>query len=119
MTQDTRALAQAWLAAFEARDLDALLALYSDDATHTSPKIRERHPETGGALHGKTAMRAWWQDAFDRLPSLCYVMTQITAGLDSVVLEYIRRLDGAPDLPISESFDVRDGRIIRSRVFHG
>ena len=115
----TRPIAEAWLAAFEARDLDALLALYSEDATHTSPKIRERHPETGGELRGKAAMRAWWQDSFDRLPSLRYISTQITAGPDSVVLEYIRRLDGVPDLPISESFDVRDGRIIRSRVFHG
>lgn len=115
----TRAVAEAWLAAFEARDLDALLALYSDDATHTSPKIRERHPETGGELRGKPAMRAWWADAFARMPSLRYLATQITAGRDSVVLEYTRRLDGAPDLAISESFDVRDGRIIRSRVFHG
>lgn len=115
----TRPIAEAWLAAFEARDLDALLALYSENATHTSPKIRERHPDTGGELRGRAAMRAWWQDSFDRLPSLCYIATQITAGPDSVVLEYIRRLDGVPDLPISESFDVRDGRIIRSRVFHG
>lgn len=119
MPRDTRPIAEAWLAAFEARDLDALLALYSDDATHTSPKIRERHPETGGELRGKAAMRAWWQEAFDRLPSLRYIASQITAGSDSVVLEYIRRLDGVPDLRISESFDVSDGRIIRSRVFHG
>ncbi len=117
--RSTKPIAEAWLAAFEARDLDALLALYSDDATHTSPKIRERHPETGGELRGKAAMRAWWQDSFDRLPSLRYIATNIVAGTDTVVLEYLRRLDGTPDTPIAEAFDVRDGRIIRSRVFHG
>ncbi len=126
MTQDTRPIAEAWLAAFEARDLDALLALYSDDATHTSPKIRERHPETGGELRGKAAMRAWWADSFVRLPTLRYVRTQITAGPDSVLLEYTRHVDepglprrGEPDLPIAEVFDVHDGYITASRVFHG
>jgi ketosteroid isomerase-like protein len=115
----TRAIAEAWLARFEARDLDGLLALYADDATHTSPKIRERHPETGGLLRGKLAMRAWWQDSFDRLPSLRYIKTALTAGVDSVVLEYVRRLDGAADLPIAEVFELRDGHIMASRVFHG
>ena len=116
---DTRAIAEAWHAAFEARDLDALLALYADDATHTSPKIRALHPETGGKLVGKPAMRAWWADAFQRLPSLRYIATAITADPERVVLEYIRRVDGEPDMPIAEVFDVRSGYIVASRVFHG
>jgi ketosteroid isomerase-like protein len=115
----TRAIAEAWHAAFEARDLDALLALYADDATHQSPKIRALHPETGGKLVGKPAMRAWWADSFARLPSLRYIQTAITADPDSVLLEYIRRVDGEPDMPIAEVFDVRSGYIVASRVFHG
>jgi len=118
-SNDTRPIAERWLACFEARDLDGLLALYADDATHTSPKIRVRHPETGGKLVGKAAMRAWWQDSFDRLPSLRYISTSITAGADSVLLEYVRRVDGEADSPIAEVFDVRNGCITASRVFHG
>lgn len=116
---DTRPIAERWLACFEARDLDGLLALYADDATHTSPKIRERHPETGGKLLGKAAMRAWWADSFVRLPTMRYLPTQITAGPDSVLLEYVRHVEGEPDLPIAEVFDVRDSTIVASRVFHG
>ena len=118
-TSDTRPIAERWLARFEARDLDGLLALYADDATHTSPKIRERHPETGGKLLGKAAMRTWWADSFVRLPTMRYLPTQITAGPDSVLLEYVRHVDGEADLPIAEVFDVRDGYIVASRVFHG
>lgn len=118
-SNDTRAIAEAWHAAFEARDLDALLALYADDATHTSPKIRTLHPETGGKLAGKAAMREWWADAFRRLPSLRYITTSITADPDRVLLEYLRRVDGEPDMPIAEVFDVRGGLIVASRVFHG
>ena len=112
-------LAERWLDRFEARDLDGLLALYADDATHTSPKIRARHPETGGLLRGTTAMRAWWQDAFDRLPSMRYEPTSLTANHDRVFMEYIRHVDGEPDLPVAEVLDVKDGLIVASRVFHG
>lgn len=114
-----RHIAERWLACFEARDLDGLLALYADDSTHTSPKIRVRHPETGGLLHGKAAMRAWWQDSFDRLPSMRYEPTKLTADGDRVFMEYIRHVDGEPDMPIAEVLECKNGKIVASRVFHG
>jgi heme-degrading monooxygenase HmoA/ketosteroid isomerase-like protein len=114
-----RAIAERWLACFEQRDLDGLLALYADDATHTSPKIRARHPDTGGQLRGKAAMREWWQDSFDRLPSMRYVPTALTADDSRVFMEYVRRVDGEPDMPVAEVLEVRDGLIVASRVFHG
>ena len=113
------AIAERWLTCFERRDLDGLLALYAESATHTSPKIRVRHPETGGLLRGKAAMRTWWQDSFDRLPSMRYVKTALTADADRVFMEYVRHVDGEPDLPVAEVLDERDGKIVASRVFHG
>ena len=114
-----RRIAETWLACFERRDLDGLLALYADDATHTSPKIRVRHPDTGGLLRGKAAMRAWWQDSFDRLPSMKYVPTAITADSERVYMEYVREVAGEPPMPVAEVLDVQHGKIIASRVFHG
>ena len=113
------ALARAWLAAFNAHDVAALVALYADDATHTSPKIRALHPDTGGELHGHAALRAWWQGAIDRLPGLGYVETALTADDDRAVLEYVRRVDGEPDLLVAEVFEARAGKIVASRVYHG
>ena len=112
-------IAERWLACFERRDLDGLLALYADDAIHTSPKIRARHPETGGQLRGKPALRAWWQDAFERLPALHYAPTSLTADAHRVVMEYVRQVPGEPDLPVSEVLEVAGGLIIASRVYHG
>ena len=115
----TREIAERWLECFARRDLDGLLALYADHATHTSPKIRARHPETGGLLRGKTAMRAWWQDSFDRLPTMRYVPTAITADDRRVVLEYTRHVEGDADLPVAEVFAIEGGKIVASAVFHG
>jgi len=117
--EDLRTIATRWLDCFERRDLDGLLALYADDATHTSPKIRVRHPETGGLLRGKAAMRAWWQDSFDRLPSMKYVPTALTADSRRVFMEYVRKVDGDADMPVAEVLECEGGKIVASRVFHG
>ncbi len=112
-------LARAWVAAFNARDLEALLALYADDAVHHSPKLRARRPETGGNVRGKEALRAWWADSFDRLPGLHYEARRVTASGHLLILEYDRSLPGEATLAVAELFVVRAGRIAESRVYHG
>jgi ketosteroid isomerase-like protein len=114
-----RALAEAWLAAFNAHDVPALVALYAEDCTHTSPKIRAQHPETGGKLVGKAALREWWSDAITRLPTLRYEASTIVADEHRVIIEYLRHVPEEATLPVSEAFDVVDGRIVASRVYHG
>lgn len=114
-----RAIARRWLDCFARHDLEGLLALYADDAVHTSPKIRVRHPETGGVLRGKPALRAWWADAFARIPELGYELTTLTADEHRVFMEYVRHAPGDEDLPVAEVLDVRAGVIVASRVFHG
>jgi len=112
-------LGRAWLDAFNAHDVELLVALYADDCTHTSPKIRALHPETGGKLVGKAALRTWWTDAIKRLPGLRYELVRLTANDERVVLEYLRHAPNEAPMPVAEAFDVRDGRIVASRVFHG
>jgi ketosteroid isomerase-like protein len=116
--EESLRVGRAWLDAFNRHDVDALVALYADDCTHTSPKIRALHPDTGGQLRGRAALARWWREANARLPGLKYVETAITASAERVVIEYARH---APDgvSYVSESFDVRDGKIVASRVYHG
>lgn len=113
------AVARTWIARFNARDLDGLLALYADDAVHTSPKLRARQPETLGEIRGKPALGAWWADAFERLPGMRYVERSLVADRDNAVLIYDRIAPGEPDLVVAEQFTLAGGRIARSAVFHG
>jgi ketosteroid isomerase-like protein len=117
--EDNVQLARTWLTAFNAKDVSALVALYAEDATHTSPKIRALHPETGGKLRGQHAIGAWWRGAIARTPGLRYEEVAVTASADRVLLEYVRHADGEPPLPVAEAFDVESGRIVASRVYHG
>lgn len=112
-------IGRAWMRAFNAHDVDALVALYAEDATHTSPKIRALHPETGGALVGRAALAAWWRAANTRLPGLRYEATAFTADEHRVFVEYVRHAPGEAPMPVAEVFEVIGGKIVASRVYHG
>ncbi len=112
-------IANDWLSAFNKHDLETLLALYADDAVHYSPKLKIRQPETGGFIKGKENLRTWWQDAFDRLPTLQYEATSLTANEDRVFMEYTRHVVGEPDMLVAEVLEVKNDRIVASRVYHG
>lgn len=119
MEQQNRNIATQWFDAFNAHDLTALLALYAEEAEHYSPKLKVRRPETNGLIHGKSALRDWWRDAFERLPSLRYQVIKLTADDEQVFMEYLRHVEGEEDLRVGEVLVVTDGRIIASRVYHG
>ena len=117
--ENLQSIAFKWFDAFNNHQLEQLLSLYDDDAEHYSPKLKIRKPETQGMIIGKQAMREWWQDAFDRLPSLNYKVTSLTANGDRVFMEYVRSVDGEENMLVAEVLIVREGKIIASRVYHG
>jgi len=114
-----QSIAFKWFDAFNSHNLEQLLSLYDDEAQHFSPKLKIRKPETNGLVIGKQAMREWWQDAFERLPSLNYKVTSLTANHDRIFMEYVRTVDGEEDMLIAEVLEVKDNLIIASRVYHG
>lgn len=119
MPHPNTVIAQRWFAAFNTHDLEALLALYTDDAEHFSPKLKARRPETNGLVRGKHALRDWWREAFERLPTLRYEVLTLTADDERVFMEYLRHVEGEDDLRVGEVLVVRSGLIVASRVYHG
>jgi ketosteroid isomerase-like protein len=112
-------IATEWLKAFNAHDLESLLKLYDEDAIHFSPKLKVRHPETDGLIKGKSALRHWWLDAFNRLPQLEYREKTITANDDRVFMEYTRLVPGEETINVAEVLEIKEGLIVASRVYHG
>lgn len=80
--------ADLWIAAWNAHDLDQVLALYRDDFSMASPYIASIAGEASGVLHGKPAVRAYWQAALARMPELHFELIAVLAGVDSLVLHY-------------------------------
>lgn len=117
--EQNKQIAHKWFEAFNEHNLEKLLALYNDAAEHYSPKLKIRKPETNGLVKGKAALRDWWKDSFDRLPSLHYELTKLTADEQQVFMEYIRHVDGEEDLRVGEVLEIKEQEIVFSRVYHG
>jgi limonene-1,2-epoxide hydrolase len=118
MISENISIANEWFDAFNAKDLERLLSLYHDNAEHYSPKLKVRQPETNGLIRGKDSLRTWWRDAFDRLPSLRYEVLSLTANETRVFMEYIRHVSGEEDLQVGEVLEIKDNKIVASRVYH-
>jgi hypothetical protein len=112
-------IALTWIDAFNKHDLDALLSLYAEDAIHFSPKLKERQPHTNGWVSGKQAMHIWWHDAFTRLPGLQYDLQNLIVDDTQVLMEYVRKVPGDPDMMVAEILEINKGLIVKSRVYHG
>jgi len=94
VTPDPEAFAAAWLAAFNAHDLEAVLAHFADDVVFTTPVAVRALPETGGIVRGKDALRRYWTLALERVPDLRFEIDGVYAGIDTLVLNYRNQAGG-------------------------
>lgn len=117
--QDLKNIANLWFRAFNEQNLDDLLSLYDESAQHYSPKLKIREPGTNGLIKGKDALRNWWKYCFERLPTLRYQVNKLTADSEQVFMEYTRKVEGEEDMEIGEILEIKDGKIVFSRVYHG
>lgn len=117
--EELKNIATHWFKAFNEHDLENLLKLYDDKAEHYSPKLKVREPETKGLIKGKDALRKWWKDCFERLPTLQYQVHKLTADSEQVFMQYTRKVEDEDDMEIGEVLEIKNGRIIFSRVYHG
>jgi len=115
---DLKNIAIQWFTAFNAHDLEKLLSLYDEQAEHYSPKLKIHQPATNGLIKGKSQLRNWWKDAFDRLPNLHYKIIKLMADDEQVFMEYIRETNDEEDLRVGEVLTIKEGKIIASRVYH-
>jgi hypothetical protein len=112
-------VAELWMRLFNLHDVDGLVQLYAEDGRHSSPRIRQLHPDTGGELIGRAELARWWRDALVRTPELRYETLAIASDHSRAFVEYVRHAPGEPDAVVVERFEVGDGRILSSRVFLG
>lgn len=105
--------AQEWIAAWNARDLDAVLAHYDDDIVFTSPFIIRIAGEPSGTLRGKSALRPYFEKALAAVPDLRFELIDVYKGVDSVVLNYRSYRGGGSALAAEVLIFSAGGKVIR------
>ena len=88
MRPDAQAFAARWRKPAIPVILDRIAALYSETVIFKSPRVLTIAGEQSGALHGRAAVRAYWQKIFEKRPGLTFAVGQVFAGVDSIALEY-------------------------------
>jgi hypothetical protein len=81
-------LANHWVAAWNAHDLDAIMAHYEDAIELTSPVAAQLLGKPDGKVVGKVNLRAYFQRGLNAYPELNFHLEDVLAGLKSVVLYY-------------------------------
>ncbi|MBO9712807.1 nuclear transport factor 2 family protein [Sphingomonas sp.] len=108
MDLDPQAFAAEWAAAWNARDLEAVLRHFHEHAVFTSPFAAQIVPESGGRLTGKPAIRAYWAQGLARIPDLRFSVDRVFTGVDTIVIAYTNQKGGK----VSEVLRFEGGKVI-------
>lgn len=91
--EKARRFVDSWVTAWNAHDLDALLAHFADDVTFRSP-VAAQLLGGDGVMRGKDALRAYWTEGLRRIPDLKFEVVGHYVGLDSLVINYRNQKGG-------------------------
>ena len=78
--------AEAWIGAWNAADLDTLLAMYGEDIQLRSP-FAKLYAENG-SVRGKAALRSYWAEVMRRNPKIRLELVQVYGGHRSLAFQY-------------------------------
>jgi hypothetical protein len=115
--------AQAWVEAFNAHDLDAVMAFYADDIELRSPLAARAGATKGplqglggdGVLKGKAAVREFFALGVAN-PKLQFELVDVLVGVRAITVLY--RNQAGVLVADNEEFDA-DGRICRMSACYG
>ncbi len=92
MTRDEAwKLANHWVAAWNAHDLELILTHYEEDVELTSPAAAQLLGTADGKVVGKANLRAYFQRGLAAYPELHFQLEDVLWGVNSVVLCYLNQ----------------------------
>jgi predicted ester cyclase len=81
-------LANLWVAAWNAHDLDLIMTHYEDSVELTSPVAAQLLGTSDGRVIGKAGLRAYFRRGLEAYPELHFGLADVLCGVNSVVLYY-------------------------------
>jgi len=81
-------LAEHWIAAWNAHDLELIMTHYEDAIELTSPVAAQLLGTPAGKVIGKANLKAYFQRGLEAYPELHFCLEDVFLGVSSVVLLY-------------------------------
>ena len=86
--EDVLLLVEHWLAAWNARDLEAIMSHYADGVELISPVAAQLLGVPDGKVIGKPSLREYFRRGLEAYPQLHFELHDLLAGQNSLVLYY-------------------------------
>jgi hypothetical protein len=83
-----RAAAQEWIEAWNAHDLERILAHYADPLEFTSPLVVQRLGRPDGTIRSREELRHYFAEGVGPGSALRFDLLEAIPGVDSVALRY-------------------------------
>ena len=90
MIQETLAnrFADEWVNAWNAHDIEAIMAHYADNISFQSPVIIQVNKDPTGTIKSKVALKEYFVRALKLYPELHFELYKVLVSINSVVLYY-------------------------------
>ena len=87
---NARIHADRWLTAWNSRDLDAIMACYTDDVDFSASTVVTRWGRPDGCLHGKEELRRHFARGLELAPNLSFIEVALLTNPSGYALLYQR-----------------------------
>lgn len=116
MRPDPQAFAAAWIAGWNAHDLEAILSHYGEDVVFTSAYSARFTGDPSGRVVGKAALRDYWSRALASNPDLAFFLRGVYVGPEGVAIRYLNSRTGGDAVEVARFGD--DGLVRESAAYY-
>ncbi|HEY1719907.1 MAG TPA: nuclear transport factor 2 family protein [Magnetospirillaceae bacterium] len=110
-----RAIAEHWIAAWNAHDLDAIMSHYAEAVVFRADTVVRRWERADGALRGKAELREHFRRGLELAPTLRFILEEVLSAPDGYAVIY--RRDNANRVIDAVDLDT-DGKAVRVTAYY-
>lgn len=114
---DKQTFAEQWISEWNRRDVDGVLARFSDDVIFTSPRVRAILGSS--RVEGKSRLREYWTKAIGRIESIRFTLDYVTGDGDRIGIVYVSEINGVKMRSVEFLTFGADGLVHEGEAMHG
>ncbi len=114
---DARAFADRWISDWNHKDVEAVLAHFSENVVFTSPRAKAI---VGSArIEGKSRLREYWTKAISRIQTIRFTLDYVISDGDRMGIVYVAEIDGKRMRSVEFLVFGDDGLVREGEAMHG
>jgi hypothetical protein len=86
--EDVKLFSKRWTEAWSSHDLEAIMALFSDELENTTPIIRRLYGIENGTLKGKPENEKFWKTLLEKYPDAQLSALEVWEGINVVAIHW-------------------------------